>query len=183
MKAKSLYHTHAHAHTHTHTQLFILSILNYKAYFHWRCSLCRAITEVWRSIWWWIGDVGEEKDTNRRRHERDIGQIESIIEPTVQAKDLFSISKHSQTRDATENGEHNGVFQQDFNESPLYILMMCKCESNNTESHSIGDTFICTNDRRLGPRRSHSDPLKKQLPRSFLSKRKQQAKNHFNQNS
>lgn len=27
---------------------------------------------------------------------------ESVIEPTVQAKDLFSISKHSQTQGATE---------------------------------------------------------------------------------
>lgn len=86
-------------------------------------------------------------DANRHRHERDVGLIESIIEPSVRGKDLFSISKHSQTRDATENGEHEGVFQQDFNESPLDILMMCKCESNNTESHNIGCTFTCTNDR------------------------------------
>lgn len=109
-------------------------------------------------------------DANRRRHERDIGQIESIIEPTVQTKDLFSISKHSQTRDATENGEHNGVFQQDFNESSLYILMMFKCESNNTESHSTGYTFIYTNDGRLGPRRSHSDPLKSSFHIHFSPK-------------
>lgn len=93
-----------------------------KACFHRRCSFCRAITEVWRSIWLWIGGVGEETDTNRHRHERDVGLIESIIEPRVQGKDLFSISKRTETRDATENGEHKGVFSNRISMSLYYIF-------------------------------------------------------------
>lgn len=97
------------------------SISDYKAHFHCRCSFCSAITEVWRSIWFWIEALWKETDANRHRHERDVGLIESIIEPALQSKDLFSISKHSQTLDGTE---HRLVFQQDFKE-PYYILQWC----------------------------------------------------------
>lgn len=111
-----------------------------------------------------------ETDTNRHRHERDAGLIESIIEPMVRDKDLFCISKHSQTQDAPGNGEHEGVFQLDFNEPPLYILMMCKCGSDNTESLNIGYTITYTNnDKHLGVQRSHSAPLKSSLHINFSS--------------
>ena len=93
--------------------------------------------------------VREETDTqtHTHTHERDAGLIEGVIEPAAWSKELFSISKHSRTRGAAEN-------TGDFNESPLYTLMMCKYESNNTESHNIGDTHRRTNDRALGPQRS-----------------------------
>ena len=90
-----------------------------------------------------------------REIERDIGVIESITKPTMQGKNLFTISKHSQALDETGNDRHEGVFQQGFNEIALYILMMCKFESNSIESHNIGYTFTYTNDRQLAPQRSH----------------------------
>lgn len=100
--------------------------------------------------------IVNRRHLEKRRTLTGTDMKESIIEPTAQGKDLFSISKYSQTLNATEN---NGVIQQDFNESPLYILMMCKCESNNTESHNIGYTVTYTNDSELGPQRSHSATL------------------------
>lgn len=135
--------------TSKHAGMLTGSISNYKAYFHCRFSLCAAITEVWRSIWLWMESLWKETNTNRHRHERDVGLIESIIEPAVRSMDLFSISKHSQTLDGTENGEHRACFSEGFQWVLLYSPVMCKCETNKTEFHNIGHSFMSTNDRHI----------------------------------
>lgn len=84
----------------------------------------------------------KRRPQNSHGHERDVALIESIIEPTARSKDLFSISKRAETQAATENGEHRGVIQQDLNES---ILIMCKCESDNTETHNNDDILMTGN--------------------------------------
>lgn len=92
------------------------------AFFHWRRSFCTAITEAWASIWLWIEGVRVETDANSHRHERDVGLIENITEPTVQGDDLISISKRTETRDAAENGQHKGLFLNRISMSLYYVF-------------------------------------------------------------